>query len=195
MEQNKGFSLIELIVVIALITVLMSVGILQMRMVRGYYAKQCAEEVEAQLNKVQITNMARKATELVIYKNVTDNEYYAKIIENKGTALEKFTERKLGRSSLEITYSMDSKDTDIRTLDGTAPITIVFDRATGELKRMDGTNAIGCHRIWIKQRGNDQKVYTITIYQETGKIEVDSDEVKTMNEVVSTEVVPSTEGE
>ena len=60
-------------------------------------------------------------------------------------------------------------------------IIIRFDRSTGALKVKDDSDpskVIGAHRIWIRQKGNKSKVYTVTIHQETGKIEVDADEVK-----------------
>ena len=182
MKQNKGYSLIEIIVVIAIMMTLIGVGILQMSMVSGYRAKQCAKNIEAQLNKVQITNMSKKLTEMVIYQDASDGAYYVKVTENKGiTASEKSTNKQVGKGSLLITYSMDAHDSDIRTLEPGKEILIRFDRATGGLKMTDDTDPgkkIGCHRIWMKQKGGNTKVYTITIHQETGKIEVEAGEVK-----------------
>ena len=68
MKQNKGYSLIELVVVIAIMMVLAGVIGLQINMIYGFYAKECAKNLEAQLNKVQITNMSKKITEMEIYK-------------------------------------------------------------------------------------------------------------------------------
>ena len=147
-----------------------------MRSVFSYYAKQCAENLEAQLNRVQIVNMARKTTEMEIYQSASDHAYYVKI-----KAAEKSTEKQVGRSSLLITYSTDTADTNVHTLGGSDSIIIRFDRSTGALKVKDDSDpskVIGAHRIWIRQKGNKSKVYTVTIHQETGKIEVDADEVK-----------------
>lgn len=178
MKQNKGYSLIELIVVIAVSVTLLGGGILQMRTVFAYYAKQCAKNVEAQLNNVQITNMSKKTTEMEIYKKASDGAYFVKVTENKGiTGAEKVTEKQVGKSSLLITYSMKATDDDVQTLGSGQKILIRFDRTTGALK-VDPTINLGCHRIWIKQKGNNNKIYTVTIHQETGKIEVDADEVK-----------------
>lgn len=186
MKQNKGYSLIEIIVVIAIMMTLIGAGILQMSMVSGYRAKQCAKNIEAQLNKVQITNMSKKLTEMVIYQDASDGAYYVKVTENKGIiASEKSTNKQVGKGSLLITYSMDAHDSDIRTLEPGKEILIQFNRATGALvlERKDDTDPsktkkIGCHRIWMKQKGGNTKVYTITIHQETGKIEVEAGEVK-----------------
>lgn len=182
MKQNKGYTLVELIVVIAILVVLTGAGVLQMRSVFSYYAKQCAENLEAQLNRVQIVNMARKTTEMEIYQSASDHAYYVRVTENKGiAAAEKITEKQVGRSSLLITYSTDTADTNVHTLGGGDSIIIRFDRSTGALKVTDDSDpskVIGAHRIWIRQKGNKSKVYTVTIHQETGKIEVDADEVK-----------------
>ena len=86
MKQNKGYSLIELVVVIAIMMVLAGVIGLQINMIYGFYAKECAKNLEAQLNKVQITNMSKKLTEMEIYKK--NDGYYVNVIENRGTAAE-----------------------------------------------------------------------------------------------------------
>ena len=175
MRQDKGYSLIELITVIAIMGVLLGVGILQIGMITGYRVKECTENIEAELNKVQITNMARKSTEMEIYKDVSGS-YYVKVIENKGSSSECITQKQVGKGSLLITYSMNADDSDEQELNGSNKIMIQFDRATGALIK-DIPSSVGCHRIWIRQR-NGSAVYTITIHQETGKIEVDSKEVK-----------------
>ena len=170
MKQNKGYSLVELIMVIAIMGVLLGVGILQLVMVTGFYANECADKLEAELNKVQIVNMARKATEIEIYKDAS-GPYFVKVIEDKGNpSLERTTVKQVGRGSLLITYSMNEDDSDVKELNGTNKIVLQFNRASGALKS-------GCHRIWIRQK-NGSKVYTITIHKETGKIKVDPKEVK-----------------
>lgn len=173
MKQNKGFSLVELIVVIAVMSVLTGVGIVQIRLISAYNAKQCAANIETQLNKVQINTMARMSAELEIYQNAS-GLYFAKITEKKGNSLtDTVTEKQVGKSSLLITYSTDDLDTNIVTLDDANPLRIQFDRSTGAMKSQDdaGTD-IGCHKIWIKQKGNNNKEYIITVYRETGKIVV-----------------------
>ena len=170
MKQNKGYSLVELITVIAIMGVLLGAGIIQISLLTGYYASECAEELSSQLNKVQIVNMARKSTEIEIYKD-TSGPYYVKIVENRGIDSEEHTTvKQVGRSSLLITYSMNADDSDVTELNESNKLVLQFDRASGALKS-------GCHRIWIRQK-NSQKVYTITIHKETGKIKVDSKEVK-----------------
>lgn len=179
MKQNKGYSLIELVVVIAIMMVLAGVIGLQINMIYGFYAKECAKNLEAQLNKVQITNMSKKLTEMEIYKK--NDGYYVKVIENRGTAAEKVTEKKIGRSSIELTYSTDAKDTSEFTLNEGTVILIQFDRATGAMEMSasaDPAKVIGCHRIWMHQKGSS-KYYTVTIHKSTGKIKVEGDKVKT----------------
>lgn len=180
MKNNKGYSLIELIVVIAIMMVLTGVVTMSYQVVSGYYAKQCAKNVEAQMNRVQILNMAKKTTMLEIGQDTT-GDYYAKVIENAGTSKEHIEKKQIGRKSLKITYSMDDKDSSEYELkEGLAsnPITIQFSRSTGELLLKDKSdNSIGCHRIWIQQNAGG-KCYTVTVNSLTGKVEVTSEKVK-----------------
>lgn len=179
MEKNKGYTLIELVVVIAIIAVLAGVGILQINMIYGFYSKECAKNLESQLNKVQITNMSKMFTEMEIYKK--DDGYYTKVIENKDTPSKRETEQKIGKKSVEITFSTDAKDSTEQTLDAGTVIVIQFKRSTGELETKDSgdpSRINGCHRLWIRQKGSS-KYYTVTIHKDTGKIKVETDKVKT----------------
>lgn len=179
MKQNRGYSLIEVVVVIAIMMVLAGVIGLQINMIWGFYSKECAKNLESQLNKVQITNMSRKLTAMKISQR--DDGYYVSVIENLDNPAEKvLEEKKIGRKSLEVTYSTDVKDTTEYTLAGGTEIVIQFDRSTGALKVSnsgDPNRVNGCHRIWIRQKGSS-KYYTVTIYKETGKIDVEADKVK-----------------
>ena len=180
MKNNKGYTLIELITVIAIMVILTGTVAISTQVIRGYYAKQCAKNVEAQMNRVQILNMARKTTELEIGQG-TDGGYYAQVTENIGTPKERVERKQIGRKSLTITYSMDEKDNNVFELKNgltSNPIKIQFSRSTGELLLKDKSdNAIGCHRIWIRQNVGG-KYYTVTVNALTGKIEVTADMVK-----------------
>lgn len=179
MKNNKGYSLIELVVIVAIIAVLAGGTMISVQLINGYYAKECAKNLESQINKVQILNMARKTTELEFGQD-TQGYYYAQITENKGTPQEHIEKKQIGRKSLKITYSMDSTDSNEFELKyglATNPICVKFKRTTGELLTKDGSDDIGFHRVWIRQSAGG-RCYTVTVNTLTGKVEVTPEKVK-----------------
>lgn len=163
-QNNNGFSLVELIVVIAIGVILASATAISISSVLGVAVKQCSRNIESVLNKAKVSTMGKDSVIVELYKNDgagNDGAYYYTVYVN-GIESEK---KKIGRSSLEITYSMEQDYSSVKTLSGSEKITIEFDRSSGAEK----ANADGkcCSRIWVK-KGGTQKI--ITIYKETGKI-------------------------
>lgn len=160
-QNNKGFSLVELIVVIAIGVILASAITISLSSVLGVAVKQCARNIESVLNKTRVSTMGKDSVVVELYKDSSDGAYYYKVTTN-GTDTET---KKIGRSSLEISYSMEQDYSSVKSLTGSDAISIEFDRGSG----VEKTDANGkcCSRIWIK-KGSTQKV--ITIYKETGKI-------------------------
>ncbi len=64
--NNKGFSLVELIVIIAIMAILVGMGSLALSLLTGSEAKQAAEKIGAQLNEVKTGAMSRYSEDLNI---------------------------------------------------------------------------------------------------------------------------------
>ena len=80
-KNNKGLSLVELIVVIAIMAVMIGGGGFTISMLSGAEAKQAVQKFSAQLNDVKTGTMTKADEEMVIrYINVTDTnkESFAK---------------------------------------------------------------------------------------------------------------------
>lgn len=160
-NNNKGFSLVELMVVCAVGAALTAAVVLSLNTVFNTEAKQCGEMIQNVLNQSKTTTMGKQRIELEFYKDSSDGNYYYRVIEN---GAEKQFE-KIGRASIEITYSLEEDYSEVKTLNESNPIVVEFDRSSGAVK----ANADGkyCSRIWVK-KGATEKI--ITIYKETGKV-------------------------
>ena len=79
MKDNKGFSLVELIVVIAIMSILTGVSVLSIRSATGTYVKQCTANIESQINNTRHMTMAKNKVKLKIY--VDSNGVYTVKIE------------------------------------------------------------------------------------------------------------------
>lgn len=163
MSKNKGYTMIELIIVIAIIVILAGGGTVSYLRVQGYYVKQCAKELESQLNKARASSLGKNSMVLSVYRDASDSISIKIVYDGDDTNAEV---KKIGRKNLTVTYSLLPDGSNPQTL-GATPIEIEFDRSSGEIKNPSG-NCV--RKIFISQ-GNTTK--TITLYQETGKISLE----------------------
>ena len=172
MKDNKGFSLVELIVVIAIMSILTGVSVLSIRSATGTYVKQCTANIESQINNTRHMTMAKNKVKLKIYVD-SNGVYYADMevyASDSSTTPESTTTTKVGKSSVDVYFTTDTSmaDTSFKKVDSTNPIIIEFDRSSGALK--DTTNCV--KQIKISKGAHTKR---ITIYPETGKISVKTD--------------------
>ena len=158
-NNNRGFSLVELIVVVAIGAILIGASILSIASISGTAAKQCARNIESILNKTRVTTMGKDTAVIELRKDLSDGAYYYEVTVTNGKGEITAETKKIGRSNLEIRYSTTFNNAS--KLDASNPIKIEFDRSSGAEKTDIG-------KIWVKH-GSTEK--TITIYKETGKIE------------------------
>lgn len=158
-NNNRGFSLVELIVVVAIGAILIGASILSIASISGTAVKQCARNIESILNKTRVTTMGKDTAVIELYKNGSDGAYYYEVTVTNGKGETTAETKKIGRSNLEIRYSTTFNNAS--KLDVSNPIKIEFDRSSGAEKT-------DISKIWVKH-GSTEK--TITIYKETGKIE------------------------
>lgn len=176
-HNNKGLSLVELIVVIAIMSVLTGVVSFGISNIFNTKVTQCADNMENIINKVRVNTMGRNEVTLRFYQD-SDGRYFSETKVKKGygsTATMETVTEQVGKSGIDVKFTTDSSITDpsasgVQTLsnaDGNE-IKIQFDRSSGEVK-VDGSGAC-VRKIWIIR---NSKVKTITIYKETGKVAVD----------------------
>ena len=83
-HNNKGLSLVELIVVIAIMSVLS--GIVYMGMAKNIFntnVTQCTENMETIINKVRVNTMGRNEVTLRFYQD-NDGRYFSETKVKKG---------------------------------------------------------------------------------------------------------------
>ena len=160
-KNNGGFSLVELIVVIAISVVLIGAATISIRSVMGVEVKQCARNIESILNKTRVTTMGNDSAVLEIYKDASDGAYYYKTTINGVVS----DPSKIGKSRIDVYYSMEDNYGNKTQLNGSNSIVLQFDRSSGAQK--PDANNKSSSRIWI-QKNSTEKV--ITIYKETGKV-------------------------
>ena len=159
--NNKGFSLVELIVVIAIMGVVSVGGIVSYGLLYSANAKEASAKLNSALNKTRIEAMSKVSASIEIYENDADSKYYAtiKVGENEQDPIY------IGSSRVVISYEDTNTTT---TIEDDDTLVISFDRETGAFKpiRNDGTVDVYCKEITVEA---GHKTYTIQCEKLTGK--------------------------
>lgn len=147
--KDKGFSLVELIVVIAIMAVATTVSGYALSTITLANAKNCATEIKSKFDLVRMestTNLDQEPQILWLYEE--DDNVYLKV----GTGEAK----KVGNSSVTV------------KCDGTAlssdGVKFQYDKGSGAF------STFGCSKIEVSGASRE---YTITLYKPTGKVKME----------------------
>ena len=177
-NKNGGFSLVELIVVIAIMAVLTGIASMSLASVMGVSVKQCARDIQSAANQTRVSTLGKDEVIMTITKGnkaKSSEAYYCTIVTKDGLGKTTENEEKIGKSNLDITYvlsdSKGNKTSDI-TLDDTHSLTIKFNRGTGAMApcmKSDGSSGgdYYCMQNKVKKNATEK---IISFYPETGKV-------------------------
>ena len=182
MKNNAGFSLVELIVVIAIMAMLIGVIALGYSSIAGTDAKECASDLNTYLAETKTGTLGKDYQELKIYADATTNEkkvdfviyHYQEDPANPGNVLpemmpEVIRTETVGKSSVEITCNFSDSNPPIAIDSAGNSVTLAFNRASGAFEHAkidDIQTTYDCVLITI-QKGS--RVYTIELIPTTGK--------------------------
>lgn len=169
--NNRGFSLIELIVVIAILVVLAGAAVSLVGLLNGRQAKQGREKLFTRLDGVRTTTMGKRTATATLEKR--DSNYILVVTSTVNGSDSRTNEYIIADSEKVTLYYSKNKDGSekgdwVEIGSGSPPVsvTIEFDRASGALKAQgDGTYI---YHIYAVQ---GSKEYGIRLYPETGKIQ------------------------
>lgn len=172
--NNKGYSLIELVIVLAIIAVIMSTVFYSIILVFSANAKTTANDIQRAIGDCKVTTMGRSEAYMKLYRNV-DGVVYTKMYiwdssAGSGGDYVASEPQKVGPSKVYVAYKTKGSTGGTRTelANGESNgIQIWFDRATG------GFQADGSGNLYevIYVEGGSKK-YEIRLTDLTGKSEV-----------------------
>ena len=166
-KNNKGVTLVELMVVIAIMVVLAGTSLVGFRMISTRPAKECADRLKIALTSDRTTAMGKFNTEVYLYAEENGTIFLEENIYNTATDITKKTSR-VGDSDVTVTYSIDGTDPANplpMVAGGGGGLKLSFNRSTGGLKDYSGDVKIKCSK--------SGKSYLVTIYSITGKIVIE----------------------
>jgi prepilin-type N-terminal cleavage/methylation domain-containing protein len=161
-RKNNGFSLIELIVVIAILAIVSTGLVSAFFSVSGWQLKQTAITIDNGLKKTRVLALSRddKAVSFELYKKDNDRYYMKAGGEN---------ETEIASAETAIQYVTESGVT--VTIDQTKVLTLYFDRSSGAFQSIS-INGIDtyCKQITVTK---GDKTKTITLVPVTGKTKIE----------------------
>lgn len=174
-KGNAGLSLVELIVVIAIIAVMSGVGLYGIGQISGYRAKQCAKQIESSLTSTKVTTLGKaKSTGDIyweLYKDAANDGFYVKTVYNAGLANEYAETKKVGVGNLNVQYSGTSIAGVVNTSNS---LKLCYNRASGEICDWSAAPPSTYSRTNVTEilvkNPSGTKSYKITLVPATGKV-------------------------
>lgn len=154
-KNDKGFSLVELIVVIALMAVALTVGGFALSTISLANAKNCATEIKSNLEMARMEStrtVAENAPKIVISKG-SDGNIYLKA--GSGSS------EKIGNSSVSVQYKTSEG---YKELEESEQLIFSFEKSTGAFEQCTSNEFI------VSSAGRE---YKITCYEKTGKVKLE----------------------
>ncbi len=188
MKNNKGFSLVELVIVIAIMGIALTMLAANFGYMSSSAAKGCANSLKTAIGQTRIETMGKKETYLYVYK---DGDGYSIKTVNKGSKtgdpVTVESDEQIAKNKVFISYTIKTTGGDVGPveLDSTNDFLIGFNRENGKLDletsspsiTFDGitksvTTAPNATGIVLTVRSGNF-IYDIIIHGATGKVEME----------------------
>ena len=158
-KNNKGFSLVELLVVLAIMVIVIAAGAGLFLNWRSWNITDCAKKVDSALDAAKVDAMSKETGKVTFKRGsngICEMEVYGEDSEALGDEhVKMYYSDTDGHSNIEIT--------------GATTLTISYDRATGGFKEI-GTNASGdkvyCTQIRMVRKDREIRIQLV---KSTGK--------------------------
>lgn len=178
-NRDKGYSLIELIVVIAIMAVVVGLVGMSVTLITGRKVKKCGEEITSTLERAKVLALGKTQGQVeFVLREASNGDIYAEIYQ--GSTTEPVNSRLVAESgvlNIRATFS-DSSVANLGSISGngsyaqdSSGLHLVFNRSTGAFEK--NTSKVGdvekeyCTDITIS---NSRRTVKITLVGATGKI-------------------------
>ncbi len=164
-RNNKGFSYVEFILVIAIIAILIGLAGLTIGLVSRNNITRGIEKVGSSLNQARSTAMARGSERGAIEISFDGKHYYCYVGDVTSSDKDNL-KTEFATAPVEVGYYVEG-DSEFHPVTQSAPLVLKYNQSTGAFLPMaSGKN---CKTIELRR---DDKTATIVLYPATGKNEL-----------------------
>lgn len=184
-SNNQGFSLVELIIVMAIMAVVVTTVGLSISLVSGRKVKKCADEIVSTIERTRVLSLGKDQGQVeFILSQDASGDYHVRIYQGSIASDEPILDRVVGKDPIEVKVVFsDGSGTaeELGNISGNSPhaihaatekgLRLIFNRASGAFEK--GTNVAGgdvktyCDKIVVTGNG---RTIEITTVGPTGKI-------------------------
>ncbi len=164
---NQGFSLVELIIIVAIMAVLVGIFTMGYSVISSKSVDQCAKRMEAVLENCRNTTMGKLTCSVSFYVSVD------KIMVDKEVNGE-HTYSEIGGKDIQVKYIYYNESgggSAGESVLSTTPIKITFNRASGSLEKQPA--GAGVDYVTGFQVTNGNKTLTVSIDKLTGRVTIE----------------------
>lgn len=174
--DDNGFSLIEILVALAIMGVMSGLLIVSMGIIPRTDAKACANGLKTAIGQTKILTMGKKQTTFELKHDSTDGKYYTVEITDDGMGNVTTSDPELcGKRNVVVSYHIESTGVEPADDEGSFiplnkgdSLTLSFDRGSGkEIQGGSPGASTLCDAIMVQGGG---ATYMIRIYTATGKL-------------------------
>lgn len=170
-SNNRGFSIVELIIVVAIMAIVVGVATLSFSIVTNRRVSKYADEIESTMERARVLTLGKEQNAVECIISEDGDEYVAKILQGGSVV----SERKIGKNNVSITVYFDNGSSGVALsgITGKSPAStgsglhFVYDRASGAFIKDVNVNGHYCTKIEIS---NGSRTAQIIPIGKTGKI-------------------------
>lgn len=167
LKDNRGFSLVELIIVVGIIAILVGAVEIGISTTSGKPTVECANKLASVLQHARVTTMGKSKLEIDISKDSSGRLTVGQRIQTTDGGTVENTSTIVGKNGVTVEVSTDGSTwTEITA---TTPITIEFTRSSGALKPTAADSGVYNQYFRITRAGTTRYVSIVPL---TGKIKV-----------------------
>ena len=187
-SNNQGFSLVELVIVMAIMAIVVTTVGLSISLVSGRKVKKCADEIVSTIERTRVLSLGKDQGQVeFILSQDASGDYHVRIYQGSNASDGPILDRVVGKDPIEVKVifsgETEADAVELGDIVGNSPhaihaageggLRLIFNRASGAFEK--GTNAVGgaggvktyCDKIVVTGNG---RTIEITTVGPTGKI-------------------------
>lgn len=167
--NNKGMSLVEIIIVVAMMSIILGVAGYSLSLSSTKHIDECAKKMTSAIQHCRTVTMGKNETTITISYDgsgrvvVTEN---VTRIDDTGAPVTNSNQTIIGKKGLTVTYGVSGIGGGDKSL-ASEPLTLKFNRGNGSLEATNGVENLLCTRIQISGNGGSRNIEIVPI---TGKV-------------------------